>query len=109
MIFRRSTDIDSGITRMSRYPFTAATLARPIPAFPLAVVLGTLLGYLAVAHAAGEAIAEKRFYGGDWFSRANSYYYLLTGLGLLLILFIAANVVCTPWSVADGELRLGEC
>ena len=70
-----------------------------IPAFPLAVVLGTLLGYLAVAHAAGEAIAEKRFYGGDWFSRANSYYYLLTGLGLLLILFIAANVVemAGPW------------
>jgi hypothetical protein len=70
-----------------------------IPAFPLAVVLGTLLGYLAVAHGVGEALAEKRFYGGDWFSRANSYYYLLTGLGLLLVLFIAANVIemAGPW------------
>lgn len=70
-----------------------------IPAFPLAVILGTLLGYLAVAHATGEAMAERRFYGGDWFSRANSYYYLLTGLGLLLALFLAANVVemAGPW------------
>jgi hypothetical protein len=70
-----------------------------IPAFPLAVVLGTLLGYLAVAHGVGEALAERRFYGGDWFSRANSYYYLLTGLGLLLVLFIAANVIemAGPW------------
>jgi hypothetical protein len=70
-----------------------------IPAFPLAVVLGTLLGYIAVAHAAGESLAERRFYGGDWFSRANSYYYLLTGLGLLLVLFIAANIVemAGPW------------
>ena len=34
MIRRRSTDIDSGITRMSRYPFTAATIARPMPVLP---------------------------------------------------------------------------
>jgi hypothetical protein len=70
-----------------------------VPAFPLAVVLGCLFGYLSVAHAAGEAFAERRFYGGDWFSRANSYYYLLTGLGLLLVLFVAAHVVqiLGPW------------
>ena len=70
-----------------------------LPGFPLAVVLGTLLGYLAVAHSIGEAMAERRFYGGDWFSRANSYYYLITGLGLLLALFIASNIVemAGPW------------
>jgi hypothetical protein len=70
-----------------------------LPAFPLAVVLSCILGYLAVAHAAGEAMAERRFYGGDWFSRANSYYYLITGLGLLLALFLAAHVIqlLGPW------------
>ena len=70
-----------------------------LPGFPLAVVLSGLLGYLAVAHSMGEAMAERRFYGGDWFSRANSYYYLITGLGLLLACFIAANIVemAGPW------------
>jgi hypothetical protein len=70
-----------------------------VPAFPLAVVLSLILGYIAVAHSAGEAFAERRFYGGDWFSRANSYYYLITGLGLLLIFFLAGNVVqmAGPW------------
>ena len=70
-----------------------------IPGFPLAVILGSLMGYLGVAHATGEAMAERRFYGGDWFSRANSYYYLITGLGLLLAFFFAANVVemAGPW------------
>jgi hypothetical protein len=70
-----------------------------LPAFPLVVVLSGILGYLGVAHATGEALAERRFYGGDWFSRANSYYYLLTGLGLLLALFLAAHVIelLGPW------------
>ena len=70
-----------------------------VPAFPLAIVLSLLLGYIAVAHSAGEAFAERRFYGGDWFSRANSYYYLITGLGLLLLFFLAGNVVVMagPW------------
>jgi hypothetical protein len=70
-----------------------------LPAFPLVVVLSGILGYLGVAHATGEALAERRFYGGDWFSRANSYYYLLTGLGMLLALFLAAHVIelLGPW------------
>jgi hypothetical protein len=70
-----------------------------VPAFPLGVVLSLILGYLAVAHSAGEAFAERRFYGGDWFSRANSYYYLITGLGLLLLFFLVGNVVqmAGPW------------
>lgn len=70
-----------------------------LPLFPVAVLVALLFGYLAVAHAAGEALAERRFYGGELFRRANSYYYVLTGVGLLLALYIAANVVrmAGPW------------
>jgi hypothetical protein len=70
-----------------------------VPGFPLAVVLAALLGYLGVAHAAGEALAERRFYGNDWFHRGNSYYFLLSGLGLLLAFYLAGNVVhmAGPW------------
>src|SRR5690606_20029885 len=42
-----------------------------LPLFPVAVVLAMLFGYLAVAHAAGEALAERRFNGGELFRRAN--------------------------------------
>jgi hypothetical protein len=70
-----------------------------LPLFPLAVVLAAVGGYLAVAHGAGEALAERRFQGTEWFTRANSYYYVVTGVGLLLVLFIAANIVTMagPW------------
>ncbi|HSJ09856.1 MAG TPA: hypothetical protein VK928_08070 [Longimicrobiales bacterium] len=70
-----------------------------LPGFPVAVVLGILLGYLAVAHAAGEAFAERRFYVTDWFQRGNSYYFLLSGLGLLLAFFLASRVIhmAGPW------------
>lgn len=64
-----------------------------VPLFPVAVFVAALFGYLAVAHAAGESLAERRFYGGEWFKRANSYYYILTGVGLLLALFLAGHVV----------------
>jgi len=67
--------------------------------FPVAGALAVLLGYIAVAHAAGEALSERRFYATDWFRRGNSYYFLLTGLGLLLVLFAAGNIVgmAGPW------------
>lgn len=70
-----------------------------VPLFPVAVVLAAGFGYLGVAHAMGEAVAERRFYGGEWFKRANSYYYVLTGVGLLLALYLAASVVRIggPW------------
>src|SRR5690606_37686474 len=70
-----------------------------VPGFPVAVLLAALLGYIGVAHAAGESLAERRFYVTDWFQRGNSYYFLLTGLGLLLALFFAAMVVymAGPW------------
>jgi hypothetical protein len=78
-----------------------------VPGFPVAVVLAVLLGYLAVAHAAGEAFAERRFYVTDWFQRGNSYYFLLSGIGILLALFLASQVVhmAGPWlSVITGIL-----
>jgi hypothetical protein len=70
-----------------------------IPLFPVAAAGALLLGYLAVAHAAGESLAERRFYATDWFQRGNSYYFLLTGLGLLLALFVASQVISMagPW------------
>lgn len=70
-----------------------------VPGFPVAVVLGLLLGYLGVAHAAGEAVAERRFYVTDWFQRGNSYYFLLSGLGVLLAFFLAGQIVhmAGPW------------
>ncbi|MGH7443735.1 MAG: hypothetical protein ACREKM_02620, partial [Longimicrobiales bacterium] len=64
-----------------------------VPLFPLAVVVALLLGYLGVAHAAGEAFAERRYSGEEWYRRGNSYYFLLAGLGVLFALFLAAQVL----------------
>ncbi len=70
-----------------------------IPLFPAAVLLALLLGYLGSAHATGEALAERRFYGESWFRRGNSYYFIMSGLALLLGLFMASHVVqmAGPW------------
>jgi hypothetical protein len=70
-----------------------------LPVFPAATVAALVFGYLGVAHASGEALAERRFAGGDWFKRANSYYYVMTGVGLLLALYAASFVVemAGPW------------
>jgi hypothetical protein len=70
-----------------------------VPLFPVAVGLALILGYVGVAHGAGEALAERRFYLTDWFQRGNSYYFLITGLGLLLAPFILMNVarMAGPW------------
>ena len=70
-----------------------------VPLYPLAVIVAAIFGYLGSAHGTGEALAERRFYGGDWFRRGNSYYFLMTGLGLFLGLFMAAHVIemAGPW------------
>ena len=70
-----------------------------IPLFPVGALAAAVLGYLGVAHAAGESWAERNYYGSDWFRRGNSYYFLMTGLMLLSSLFLAANVVhmAGPW------------
>jgi hypothetical protein len=66
--------------------------------FPLALTAALALGYLGVAHAMGEAFAERRFYPGDTY-RANSYFFILAGLALLLGLYVAGHVVgmAGPW------------
>ncbi|HWV56201.1 MAG TPA: hypothetical protein VNZ57_01905 [Longimicrobiales bacterium] len=63
-----------------------------IPLFPVAVVLAAVVGFLATAHAAGEAMAERRLHGVEWF-KANSYYFLATGLALLAAAFVASFLV----------------
>ncbi|HUE77700.1 MAG TPA: hypothetical protein VMM83_07140 [Longimicrobiales bacterium] len=79
-----------------------------LPGFWVAVVFASVGGFLAVAHGAGEAFAERRFTGTEWFTRANSYYYVMTGVGLLLVLYIGASVVSMagPWvGFIEGLLR----
>jgi hypothetical protein len=70
-----------------------------VPLFWVAVGIAALFGYLAVGHGIGEALAERRFYGGEWAKRANSYYYVLTGLAALFALFLAGHAVqmAGPW------------
>ena len=64
-----------------------------IPFYILGSGLAVILGYLAVAHAAGENLTRRRF--PSWAARlrrANSYYYVVNGLAVLLALFAAAAV-----------------
>lgn len=64
-----------------------------IPFYVVAFVMAGLLGYAAVAHAAGENLTRYRY--PSWAARmrrANSYYYVLNGLGVLLALFAAAAI-----------------
>ena len=70
-----------------------------IPLFPVGTMVAVVLGYLGVAHAAGESWAERNYYGSDWFRRGNSYYFMMTGLVLLGSLYFAANIVhmAGPW------------
>lgn len=64
-----------------------------IPVYLVGFVLALLLGYLAVAHAAGENLTRRRY--SSWTARmrrSNSYYYVLNGLAVLLGFFAAAGV-----------------
>lgn len=61
------------------------------PFYVIGAVLLALFGYVGVAHAAGENLTSHRF--PSWAARmrrSNSYYYVLTGLGVLLALFVGA-------------------
>jgi hypothetical protein len=70
-----------------------------IPLFPLGALAAAVLGFIGVAHAAGESWAERKYAGAEWVSRANSYYFIATGLALMSSLFIAAHVITMagPW------------
>jgi hypothetical protein len=61
-----------------------------VPFYALAFGLLGLLGYIGVAHAAGENLTRHRFTWPSRLRRSNSYYYVLNGLGVLLALFVGA-------------------
>jgi hypothetical protein len=64
-----------------------------IPVYVVGSILAVVLGYLAVAHAAGENLTRKRY--ASWAARmrrSNSYYYVLSGLAVLLGFFAVAGV-----------------
>lgn len=63
-----------------------------VPFYIIAFALLSLLGYVSVAHAAGENLTRRRFSWSDRMRRANSYYYVLNGLGVLLALFVGAAI-----------------
>jgi len=66
-----------------------------VPFFVLGTVIAMLAGYVAVAHGAGEIFAQRR-YRYEWLERlrrSNSYYYVLSGLVLLLLPFAAAALL----------------
>ena len=66
-----------------------------IPFFALAVVVALVGGYLAVAHATGEILAARRFRSEllERLRRSNSYYYVLSGLALLLLPFALGSIL----------------
>jgi hypothetical protein len=61
-----------------------------VPFYALGFGLLGLLGYIGVAHAAGENLTRHRFTWPNRLRRSNSYYYVLNGLGVLLALFAGA-------------------
>jgi hypothetical protein len=63
-----------------------------VPFYALGFALLALLGYIGVAHAAGENLTRRRFSWTARMRRSNSYYYVLNGLGVLLALFVGAAI-----------------
>lgn len=64
-----------------------------IPFYVAASAVGVLAGYLAVAHSVGELLARRRFQYAwiERIRRSNSYYYVLSGLAVLLVPFALAE------------------
>lgn len=74
-----------------------------VPFFVLACALAALAGYIAVAHAAGEMFAQRR-YRYEWLERirrSNSYYYVLSGLVLLILPFAAVAILWVLGGTVD--------
>jgi hypothetical protein len=63
-----------------------------VPLYPLALFSAAVFGMVAVAHAIGERTAEQSRDSFDLRYR-NSYAYLFTGLGMLLMPLIAAHLI----------------
>ena len=74
-----------------------------IPFFLLAAGLAGLFGYVAAAHAGGEIFARRRF-RSEWLERlrrSNSYYYVVSGLALLMLPFAAGAALWVFGGAAD--------
>ena len=85
-----------------------------IPFYVVAVALALIGGYLAIAHAAGEILAARRFRSEllERMRRANSYYYVLSGLAFLLIPFAIVSVLWAfggPLSFLRGLTMFAAC
>jgi hypothetical protein len=72
--------------------------------YALLVILGVVGGYLAVAHAVGETYIRRRLARGHVGS-PNSYRYLFTGLGALVLLWVVWAVF--GWVPVAGDLVRG--
>lgn len=61
--------------------------------FPVAVVLGAGLGYLAVARNIGEWVASRDIHSLEWLRPTNTFYAITAGIGALLALRISASIL----------------
>lgn len=64
-----------------------------LPALPLAMAVGGLLGFLAVARLVGEWVTEREVPGLEWARSSNEIHILVVGVGSLLAALAAAHVV----------------
>lgn len=74
-----------------------------VPFFALAAGLAGLMGYIGVAHGAGEWFAQRR-YRYEWLERlrrSNSYYYVISGLVLLMLPFAIGSVLWVLGGAVD--------
>lgn len=83
---------------------TVLLITIPIAFFLIpAVGLAGVFGYLAAAHAGGEIFARRRF-RSEWLERlrrSNSYYYVVSGLALLMLPFAAGAALWVFGGAAD--------
>jgi hypothetical protein len=64
-----------------------------LPLFPLAAIMASLLGYVAVARNAGEWMADSSFPWTAWIRKSNPVFTLVGGLLAFAGLFIAGHVL----------------
>lgn len=76
-----------------------------VAVYGLLVVVAALGGFLAVAHAMGETYTRRRMAMGALIGSANSYRYLVVGLGALAALWLAWSVF--GWVPVAGDLIRG--
>ena len=61
--------------------------------FPVVVVLGAGLGYLAVARNIGEWVAARNIERLDWLKPTNTFYAVAAGIGALLTFGVASSIL----------------